>query len=192
MAGTKKKKTKLRREFPLKTSRSYLSLSYGAVTVLVLFILVFLGLKLVTKWNSGKVTDNAANTESEKGQSKNEYTVKSGDSLWSIAENELKDGYKWTDIAKENSISNPDSIEEGQKLTLPQVSVTPTPTQEVKAEQPEGAIKADSYTVKKDDNLWEIAVRAYGDGYKWTEIAKANNLSNPDLIFSGNSLKLPR
>lgn len=190
MAGTKKKKTKLKREFPLKTPRSYLSLSYGAVTVIVLFILIFLGVKLLAKWNSGKISDNAENTQSEKQLGGKEYTVKEGDSLWSIAETELKDGYKWTEIAKTNSIANPDSIDAGQKITLPQVSATPTP--EVTNGQSESSIKGSTYIIQKDDNLWDISVRAYGDGYKWTEIAKANNLFNPDLIFSGNSLKLPR
>jgi putative chitinase len=49
-----------------------------------------------------------------------------------------------------------------------------------------------TYTVAKGDNLWDIAVRAYGDGYKWTDIARANNLSNPGSIYSGDTLKLPR
>jgi nucleoid-associated protein YgaU len=40
--------------------------------------------------------------------------------------------------------------------------------------------------------LWTIAVRAYGDGYKWTEIAKANKLVNPNLIHPGNVFVLPR
>ncbi|MEK7534382.1 MAG: LysM peptidoglycan-binding domain-containing protein [Patescibacteria group bacterium] len=53
-------------------------------------------------------------------------------------------------------------------------------------------IIGDSYKVAKEDSLWDIAVRAYGDGYKWVEIAKQNNLENPDLIFSENVLKIPR
>jgi nucleoid-associated protein YgaU len=44
----------------------------------------------------------------------------------------------------------------------------------------------------KGDSLWKIAVRAYGDGYKWVSIAKANKLVNPNLIHSGNVLTLPR
>ncbi len=53
-------------------------------------------------------------------------------------------------------------------------------------------ITANTYTVVAGDNLWTIAVRAYGDGYKWVDIAKNNNLDNPNLIFSGNVLKLSR
>jgi putative chitinase len=54
------------------------------------------------------------------------------------------------------------------------------------------SITGDSYTVVKGDNLWKIAVRAYGDGYRWVEIAKVNNLHNPNLIHPGNVFQLPR
>ena len=53
-------------------------------------------------------------------------------------------------------------------------------------------ITGSTYTVVKGDYLWTIAVRAYGDGYKWVEIAKANNLNQSRFNFSGNVLKLPR
>ena len=46
-------------------------------------------------------------------------------------------------------------------------------------------------TVVKGDSLWKIAVKNYNDGYKWTEIAKANNLKNPGLLYSGQKLVLP-
>jgi nucleoid-associated protein YgaU len=49
-----------------------------------------------------------------------------------------------------------------------------------------------SYTVVKNDSLWKISVRAYGDGFKWTEIAQNNNIANPGLIHPGNTLTLPR
>jgi nucleoid-associated protein YgaU len=54
------------------------------------------------------------------------------------------------------------------------------------------AVSENTYTVSKGDSLWSIAVKAYGDGYKWTEIANANNLKNPNVIFTGTSLNLPR
>lgn len=48
-----------------------------------------------------------------------------------------------------------------------------------------------SVDVARNDSLWKIAVREYGDGYKWTEIAKANNLKNPGLLEIGQKLILP-
>lgn len=52
-------------------------------------------------------------------------------------------------------------------------------------------ITGSEYTVVRGDTLWDIAVRAYGNGYRWTEIAEANNLANPNIIHSGNVLVLP-
>ncbi len=48
------------------------------------------------------------------------------------------------------------------------------------------------YTVKEGDCLWTIALNTYGDGFRWVDIAQANNLSNPDLIFVDQKLTLPK
>jgi nucleoid-associated protein YgaU len=128
--------------------------------------------------------------------------VREGDDLWKIAEAAYKDGYKWVEVAKANNITDPGMISAGQKLTLPQVTTTtvaqnPTPTTVVtpapSTSVPAGQkITGITYTVVHGDDLWDIAVRAYGDGYKWVEIARANNLTNPNIIHSGNVFKLPR
>lgn len=47
------------------------------------------------------------------------------------------------------------------------------------------------YTVVKGDTLWGIAKRYYGDGSKYKTIAKANNISNPDIIHVGQKLLIP-
>lgn len=75
-----------------------------------------------------------------------------------------------------------------------QAEVTPTtaPEQVMQTQTSISTISGDSYTVVHGDNLWNIAVRAYGDGFKWTEIAKANNLSNPSIIHAGNHFVIPR
>lgn len=81
----------------------------------------------------------------------------------------------------------------------PSVTLTPTPAQSQVGSTSKGAnlsvgdaITGTKYTVKAGDNLWNIAVRAYGNGYKWVEIAKANNLANPRIIHSGNVFIIPR
>ena len=50
---------------------------------------------------------------------------------------------------------------------------------------------AKSYTVKKGDSLWNIAKKELGNGTKYKEIAKINNLANPNLIYPGQVLRLP-
>lgn len=52
-------------------------------------------------------------------------------------------------------------------------------------------IEQDVYTVKENDTLFKIAENYYKDGSKFTEIAKANNLTNADLIETGQTLQIP-
>lgn len=46
-----------------------------------------------------------------------------------------------------------------------------------------------SYTVKKGDNLWKICKKELGDGSKCWEIAKKNNIKNPNLIYPGQKIR---
>ncbi|MFF5993470.1 LysM peptidoglycan-binding domain-containing protein [Lysinibacillus sp. KU-BSD001] len=47
-----------------------------------------------------------------------------------------------------------------------------------------------THTVKEGETLWAIAKRHLGDGSKYTELAKLNNLSNPNLLKVGQVIKL--
>ncbi|MBU3935707.1 LysM peptidoglycan-binding domain-containing protein [Patescibacteria group bacterium] len=50
------------------------------------------------------------------------------------------------------------------------------------------------YKVERGNSLWEVAVRAYGDGYAWTRIWQANKskLNSPELLEIGMVLTIPR
>ena len=48
-----------------------------------------------------------------------------------------------------------------------------------------------TYTVASGDTLWAIAERFYGDGNKYTKIASASGVANPDLIHPGQVLTIP-
>lgn len=48
-----------------------------------------------------------------------------------------------------------------------------------------------TYTVVPGDTLWGIAVLYYGDGTRYPEIAAANNIANPNLIFPGQTFIIP-
>jgi nucleoid-associated protein YgaU len=47
------------------------------------------------------------------------------------------------------------------------------------------------YTVQSGDSLSKIAKHFYGDAQKFTVIARANNIANPDLIKVGEELEIP-
>ena len=107
-----------------------------------------------------------------------EYTVVKGDHLWAIATKFYNDGYRWTVLAAENNIQNPDIILPGQKLTVPEA-------------------RDREYTVVKGDTLWGISERFYGTGFSWKSIRLANQgqigklpNGNP-LITPGQVLKIP-
>lgn len=143
------------------------------------------------------------------------HTVKAGEDLWKISEQYYETGYNWVDIAEANDLTSPSQIEEGQELTIPDIEARIAQADEVEKEdepsvvieettetttvieepQPtisDSPISGASYTVVKGDTLWDISVRAYGDGYRWVEIAQENELANPDLIHPGNQFALPR
>lgn len=83
-----------------------------------------------------------------------------------------------------------ESIEESSAtITQSPESETSEPSEEVDESE---KITGDKYVVESGDFLWDIAIKAYGDGNKWVDIAKANNLVNPNIIHRGNELVIPR
>lgn|SRR3989338_560441 len=167
----------------------YIQILLGIIVLLSILIL------LPISGNKKSTVNKKASTE-ESGQEKaveKNYTVRSGDHLWSIAENTYGSGYNAYDIAKANKIVDPNIIVIGQKLTLPQVAPkTPTKGEIVQAKTQKVVNTDSTYVVKTGDNLWKIALEAYGDGYAWTQIAKTNNLTNPDLIYPDTKLRIPK
>lgn len=64
---------------------------------------------------------------------------------------------------------------------------------EIAQKATEEAAKAkQTHVVAKGEFLWEIAQQYYNDGYQWTKIAEANNLTNPDILVEGQELTLPQ
>lgn len=121
-----------------------------------------------------------------------EYIVVKGDSLWNIAVKNYNDGYKWVEIAEKNNISNPGVIEIGDKLLLPELEVKVVFVETVFSED-NNIIANSEYKVVKNDSLWKIAVRAYGDGYQWVKIWQLNRskLNSPDGLEIGMILMIP-
>ena len=48
-----------------------------------------------------------------------------------------------------------------------------------------------THKVAKGENLWNIAVKYYGDGFKWVDIATENKLTNASIIETDQELIIP-
>lgn len=46
------------------------------------------------------------------------------------------------------------------------------------------------HIVKQGETLWSICKKELGDGSKYKEVAEINNISNPNLIYVGQKIKL--
>jgi lysozyme len=101
----------------------------------------------------------------------NTYTVKSGDTLSSIAS---KYGTTYQVLAAYNNIANPNLIYPGQVIKIPGNSEANKP-------------KATYYTVKAGDTLSGIA-KKYGTTV--TQLVKLNNIKNKNLIYPGQKLRV--
>lgn len=55
----------------------------------------------------------------------------------------------------------------------------------------EESVLPEKHKVQAGDHLWQLATKYYNDGFKWLEIAKANDLKNPNLITPGQELFIP-
>lgn len=53
-------------------------------------------------------------------------------------------------------------------------------------------IKGSTYTVQAGDDLWSIALRAYGDSSRFSDIARFNNLTDSNAVNEGDVIKIPR
>jgi nucleoid-associated protein YgaU len=56
------------------------------------------------------------------------------------------------------------------------------------------AAEAEFVLVQDGDTLWGISERAYGNGARYTETFAANRevIEDPDLIFPGQKIRIPR
>ncbi|NJR71277.1 MAG: LysM peptidoglycan-binding domain-containing protein, partial [Synechococcales cyanobacterium CRU_2_2] len=126
-----------------------------------------------------------------------------------IAQKNLGQGDRWPEIAALNKIQSPRELRVGMALRLPAATPSisfatlPKPTAPTKpapakpvptppkptASSPETKppasvtppkIQAKTYTVQAGDSLIRIAQKTLGNGDRWREIAKLNNITDPN------------
>ncbi|MBI1864024.1 LysM peptidoglycan-binding domain-containing protein [Candidatus Woesebacteria bacterium] len=203
----------------LKLNESTISMALGIFVILAIGVIVinfFKGRSNSTpSIESGQTTESANEYTVEKGDTLWSISQKfyNDGFKWSeIAKannienpSTIEVGQKLTIPASAKAAEPSSSPEATSTSIIAEVSPTPEPSVESTTEPSptpsqivvsggnvDQKITENTYTVVHGDNLWKIAVRAYGDGYKWLEIAKANNLKNPNIIHSGNVFTLPR
>ena len=59
-------------------------------------------------------------------------------------------------------------------------------------QRPDAQETPKTVTVKKGDTLWGFAVKYYGDGTRWREIADKNKIKDPKRLPVGKVLEMPQ
>ena len=114
--------------------------------------------------------NNSSNTETIT------YTIKKGDTLWAIAR---KYGTTVSELADINNIKNPDLIFPGEVIRIL--------TNSTVAGNETSGTGSIIYTVKRGDTLSKIA-KYYGVSVN--QIIALNNITNPNLIYPGEKLRI--
>jgi nucleoid-associated protein YgaU len=93
------------------------------------------------------------------------------------------------DDDKEKKKADFSNVASGSSSTAPRPASPANPS----SASPNVADREKTYTVVAGDTLSQIAKREYGDASQWKRIYEANKdtISNPDLIYPGQTFKIP-
>lgn len=141
----------------------------------------------------------AANTSPTITTAATDYTVKSGDTLSSIAANYFGSAKQWQAIAKANPGMDPVKLAVGQKIRLPAKGTANPASASAAGLQPAtvGASRTAAvgeYTIRSGDTLSSIAARYLGKTSAWKEVYELNKTAigaNPAALKVGMKLRLP-
>lgn len=108
----------------LEGNQSYLNIILGGLIIIILGVLIFNWFNK-SEGNIGPAQDTtqSANADVSKDNLPGTYTVKEGDTLFTIAQKYYDDGYKYSEIVKENKFTNENVVTVGQKITIPKLEV---------------------------------------------------------------------
>ena len=126
-------------------------------------------------WNEKLETSHSNNLQEVPNATLNPvvYTVKPGDTLWSISQTYLGTGKKYCEIQSLNHLKD-ETIHPGQTILIPQNLMS-------------GWLL---YNVKSGDTLWNLSRSYLGSWTKYNIIMGINNLQN-ETIYPGQILKIP-
>lgn len=127
-------------------------------------------------WYGQRLIIPGSSSSPGSGQSST-YVVRYGDTLYSIATNH---GVSLVSLAQANGITHADWIYVGQRLTIPSAGTSPEPSPAPSEEQ--------WHRVQPGEYVASIAARY---GTTAAAVARANGLSNPELVYVGQLLRIP-
>ncbi len=130
---------------------------------------------------AGGAAAASGSTSSSTSGSPTVYVVQSGDTLGSIAR---RFNTTVAELMRLNSITNPDRISVGQKLTVPAAGASTSGSTTTTTD----ASGARTYVIQSGDTLLSVA-RRFGVTLK--DLQAANNITNPDRIYPGQVIKIP-
>lgn len=157
-----------------------------------------------------KSAEKTATTAKAKPANYSSYTVKSGDTLSSIAGEWFRDVTRWKDIVAVNPGLSPQSLRVGQKINLPSKAGSPAEKlaggksgakatkSATSAASPDSgkSTSGSQHVVAAGETLASIAAKAYGSGSSanWKRIYEANKSvigANPSALKVGMKLVIP-
>ncbi len=118
------------------------------------------------------------------GPGERTYTLKSGDTYYTVAKAQLGNASRWNELLKLNGIP-------AEELRPGRVIKLPAKANAVVAVAPEAPVAGNVHVVGSGDTLAEISQKHYGTTKRWKEILKANPGIDPEGLKVGQKVVLP-
>ena len=118
----------------------------------------------------GGTDDSTTEGSEDAGTAEQNYVIQRGDTLFKIGQ---AFGVNWVQIAEANGLVNPNLLYPGQTLKIPASADGPSPQF--------------THVVQRGDTLYRLSIRY---GVPWQEIAAANNINPPYIIYPGTTLTI--
>ncbi|QUY40351.1 peptidoglycan-binding protein [Acaryochloris marina] len=139
----------------------------------------------------------------EQSDSRTSYELQTGDTLWAIAERQLGDGARWTELENEDGTkfteAEAKSLQIGQILYIPgeQLTAADSPVETVieLTSPPAQSDEFNPYTLVSGDTFWDIAQREFGDGHRWIEFQREDGTTfsetEANSLLAGEVIYIP-